>query len=158
MSRHSADGFAVLPLCLFFSQTLIRAKLFPLVSLSCGGSASENCTYLVQSSVTSLTSPCTYKICPCNTNICRMRFDFQVRQLKGYLLDALWNNIFVVMHRFHIGWCARLQKLECRFKSNCLNKINKSSMLKLVSVALSNNIQLFLEVIETLIKYGTNVL
>ena len=31
-------------------------------------------------------------------------------------------------------------------------------MLKLVSVALSNNIQLFLEVIGTLIKYGTNVL
>merc|ERR1712223_2254522 len=46
-------------------------------SLSCGGSASENQTYLVQSSVTSLTSPCTYTVCPCSTNICRIRFDFQ---------------------------------------------------------------------------------
>merc|ERR1712179_43650 len=45
-------------------------------TLSCGGTASENQTYLVQSSVTSLTSPCTYKICKCSTNICRIRFDF----------------------------------------------------------------------------------
>merc|ERR1711899_190351 len=45
-------------------------------ALSCGGSSSENQTYLVQSSVTSLTSPCTYSICKCNTNICRIRFDF----------------------------------------------------------------------------------
>merc|ERR1712038_1210094 len=45
-------------------------------ALSCGGSSSENQTYLVQSTVTSLTSPCTYSICKCNTNICRIRFDF----------------------------------------------------------------------------------
>merc|ERR1739844_157945 len=45
-------------------------------TLSCGGSSSQNQTYLVQSSVTSLTSPCTYSICKCSTNICRIRFDF----------------------------------------------------------------------------------
>merc|ERR1712038_72386 len=45
-------------------------------ALSCGGSSSQNQTYLVQSSVTSLTSPCTYTICKCSTNICRIRFDF----------------------------------------------------------------------------------
>merc|ERR1712223_508779 len=45
-------------------------------ALSCGDSSSENQTYLVQSSVTSLTSPCTYTICKCSTNICRIRFDF----------------------------------------------------------------------------------
>merc|ERR1712156_350734 len=44
-------------------------------SLSCGESSSENVTYLSQSSVTSLTSPCTYTICPCSSNICRIRFD-----------------------------------------------------------------------------------
>ena len=48
------------------------------VSLACGGSASQNQTYLVQSSVTSLTSPCSYTICPCSSNICRIRFDFTV--------------------------------------------------------------------------------
>ncbi len=52
-----------------------------LVALSCGGSASENCTYLVQFTTNTLTSPCTYKICPFNTKICRLRFDFQVRTL-----------------------------------------------------------------------------
>merc|ERR1712083_865593 len=45
-------------------------------TLSCGDSSSQNQTYLVQSSVTSLTSPCTYSICKCSTNICRIRFDF----------------------------------------------------------------------------------
>ncbi len=48
------------------------------VSLSCGGSSSENCTYLVQASATAVTSPCNYKICPTNSNICRLRFDFLV--------------------------------------------------------------------------------
>jgi len=45
-------------------------------SLSCGGSSSENQTYIVQSSTTALTSPCTYTICKCSTDICRIRFDF----------------------------------------------------------------------------------
>jgi len=45
-------------------------------ALSCGKSSSENQTYLVQASTTSLTSPCTYTICKADTNICRIRFDF----------------------------------------------------------------------------------
>merc|ERR1712223_1388941 len=45
-------------------------------ALSCGGSSSDNNTYLVQTSATSITSPCTYTICPCNQAICRTRFDF----------------------------------------------------------------------------------
>jgi len=45
-------------------------------TLSCGRSSSENVTYISQSSVTTLTSPCTYTICPCSSNICRIRFDF----------------------------------------------------------------------------------
>merc|ERR1719264_1597065 len=52
-------------------------------ALSCGGSASENQTYLVQSSVTSLTSPCKYTICPASTDICRIRFDFTTMVLAG---------------------------------------------------------------------------
>ena len=53
------------------------------VSLACGGSASQNQSYLVQTSVTTLTSPCSYTICPCSSNICRIRFDFTVRNLKN---------------------------------------------------------------------------
>merc|ERR1712048_588532 len=61
-------------------------------ALSCGGSASENQTYLVQSSVTSLTSPCTYTICPCSTNICRIRFDFESFTLAGAVAGTTGSN------------------------------------------------------------------
>merc|ERR1712172_395893 len=52
-------------------------------ALACGASASENQTYLVQASVTTLTNPCKYTICPCGTNICRIRFDFTTMVLAG---------------------------------------------------------------------------
>merc|ERR1719400_646771 len=52
-------------------------------TLSCGGSASENQTYLIQASVTTLTSPCKYTICPVATDICRIRFDFTTMVLAG---------------------------------------------------------------------------
>merc|ERR1711935_1022123 len=52
-------------------------------ALACGGSASENQTYLIQASVTSLTSPCKYTVCPCGTDICRIRFDFTTMVLAG---------------------------------------------------------------------------
>ena len=45
---------------------------------SCGGETSDNNSYLVQSSSTSISSPCMYKVCPLNTNICRIRYDFTV--------------------------------------------------------------------------------
>ena len=51
------------------------------VLLTCNSTASENNTYLYQSSSSSITSPCNYKICPCSTNICRIRYDFTVRTL-----------------------------------------------------------------------------
>ena len=52
-----------------------------LVSLACGAMSSENCTYLVQSSVTTTDpNPCTYTICKCSPNVCRMRLDFTVRK------------------------------------------------------------------------------
>merc|ERR1711971_439701 len=52
-------------------------------ALACGASASENQTYLVQAAVTTLTNPCKYTICPCGTNICRIRFDFTTMVLAG---------------------------------------------------------------------------
>merc|ERR1719510_978507 len=54
-----ASGFGV---CCYFT-------------LACGGTASVNNSYIVQASATAVTSPCTYTICPCSTNICRIRFD-----------------------------------------------------------------------------------
>merc|ERR1711971_1146651 len=58
-------------------------------TLSCGGSASENQTYLVQSSVTTLTSPCKYTICPMGTDICRIRFDFTTMVLAGAVAGSI---------------------------------------------------------------------
>ena len=67
----------------FYPKSIIGSYHYCLsVALACGASASENQTYLVQASVTTLTNPCKYTICPCGTNICRIRFDFTVRILK----------------------------------------------------------------------------
>ena len=53
-----------------------------LVTLSCGGSSSENNSYIVQGSTKSApASPCTYSICPCSTDICRIRYDFTTNVL-----------------------------------------------------------------------------
>lgn len=55
-----------------------------IVSLDCGGSSKQNCTYLVQSAVTTpTTNPCTYTICPMSSNICRIRLDIQTFAIAG---------------------------------------------------------------------------
>jgi len=47
------------------------------VVLEEGGSSSLNQSYMVQASTTSLaTGPMTYTICPCSSDVCRIRFDF----------------------------------------------------------------------------------
>merc|ERR1711936_1346968 len=38
-------------------------------TLACGGSSSENQTYIVQASATAVTSPCSYTICPVSSGI-----------------------------------------------------------------------------------------
>ena len=57
------------------------------VSLGCGGSSSDNNTYIVQTSTTSSPSgtsnSCTYTICPCSTDICRIRYDFTTMVLAS---------------------------------------------------------------------------
>ena len=52
------------------------------VSLTCGQTSAENCTYITMSSVTSTSpDPCTYTICRCSSDVCRIRFDFMVNFL-----------------------------------------------------------------------------
>ncbi len=58
----------------------------PVVTLACGGSTADNVSYLVQASTTSLTTPCKYKVCPLNNNICRIRYDFTVSLLFLFLV------------------------------------------------------------------------
>eukprot|EP00096_Caligus_rogercresseyi_P004480 TRINITY_DN1875_c0_g1_i1.p1 TRINITY_DN1875_c0_g1~~TRINITY_DN1875_c0_g1_i1.p1 ORF type:complete len:412 (-),score=19.94 TRINITY_DN1875_c0_g1_i1:127-1362(-) len=51
-----------------------------IISLSCGGTSSDNCTYIEQTAFTTSSSlasnPCTYTICPNSNMICRIRLDF----------------------------------------------------------------------------------
>jgi len=51
--------------------------------LGCGGVIAENNTYMINTGATTQTGACTYEICPCNTDICRIRFDF-----KAFTLDS----------------------------------------------------------------------
>ena len=58
------------------------------VKLGCGGSTNVNNSYIVQTAVTSLTSPCTYEVCPCSTDICRIRYDFTSHTLASQTTDT----------------------------------------------------------------------
>jgi len=52
------------------------------ITLGCGGSSSNNNSYIVQASTTSApATPCVYDICPCSTDICRIRYDFTTHTL-----------------------------------------------------------------------------
>ena len=66
---------------------LMNLLFFFSVSLGCGGSSSDNNTYIVQTSTTSSPSgtsnSCTYTICPCSTDICRIRYDFTTMVLAS---------------------------------------------------------------------------
>ena len=63
-----------------FESTMAMELCLLAVTLSCGESSSENCTYLVQTSKTTWTStPCYYQICKVSSNVCRIRYDFTVR-------------------------------------------------------------------------------
>jgi len=61
-------------------------------TLSCGQSTNDNNTYLMQNDATMTNSPCAYKVCPCNNNICRIRYDFMTFTLaapfEGTVADA----------------------------------------------------------------------
>lgn len=53
-------------------------------TLGCGGTSSENCTHLVQSGPSNPTSnSCTFTLCKCASNICRIRLDFVSFSIAG---------------------------------------------------------------------------
>jgi hypothetical protein len=51
------------------------------VSLNCGGSSSQNCTYFVSTGTE--VGECTMSVCPCNNNICQLRLDFNTFSITG---------------------------------------------------------------------------
>ena len=92
--------------------------LFSTVSLSCGQSSAENCTYIVQEAVTAPPeSNCVYSLCPSNREICRMRFDFMVSTYSNNRIvfnnSTGWQNILKEQaYRFHI------------FRKICISTVN----------------------------------
>ena len=78
---------------LFMSISLIICHIFLKITgfgvccsvvLSLGGTSSLNQTYIVQASSNSIPSgPMSYKICPCDNSVCRIRFDFTVSNFKN---------------------------------------------------------------------------
>ena len=103
-----ASGFGVCCSCKMYILQCFQPKSIQqfliIVALSCGGSSSDNNTYLVQTTATSVTSPCTYTICPCNQAICRTRFDFAVRQTKYYIIHMYsFNCISLDLHSCYYG-------------------------------------------------------
>ena len=85
-----ASGFVVFVSIFNEIPKYIKQRiLIILVTLSCGGSSSDNNTYIVQSSTTTApATPCTYKICPCSTDICRIRYDFTTNVLANQVTSS----------------------------------------------------------------------
>ena len=96
------------PIFIIVKKQFVIYFLFLVEMTSCGGTSSDNNTYLVQSSSTSITSPCMYKVCPVNANICRIRYDFTVGsfffiQKPGHMFTFLtWLH---VLSLWHASWC-----------------------------------------------------
>jgi hypothetical protein len=76
------------------------------VTLSCGGSSSQNCTYIEQTSTTSLTTnPCQYTINKNHDNICRIRFDFTTFSIEGPTTGTVLSPNTVTISGSGIGDC-----------------------------------------------------
>ena len=60
--------------------------------MDCGStSSSQNMTFIEQSSISdpsSFKAGCQYTICPCSTNVCRIRFDFTTLVLADPKTDT----------------------------------------------------------------------
>lgn len=71
----------------------------PAVTLSCGESSPQNCTYLEQASTSTLASQdCTYRVCPINSDICRIRYDFTV----SLFIQRPFQQILILGSRFSL--------------------------------------------------------
>jgi len=70
----------------------------------CGQSVAQNNTYIVEEGRTD-TGSCTYEICPCSTDICRIRFEFTTLQLANPVLGTTAATNALDMIGDSIGTC-----------------------------------------------------
>ncbi len=59
-----------------------------IVTLGCGSSSSENCTYFENTSG-SLTGSCRAQICRCSSSICQIRLDLTTFVITGRTIIAI---------------------------------------------------------------------
>uniref|UniRef100_A0A0K2UM05 Putative LOC100745028 [Bombus impatiens] n=1 Tax=Lepeophtheirus salmonis TaxID=72036 RepID=A0A0K2UM05_LEPSM len=93
-----------------------------IITLGCGGTSSENCTYIEQSSFTSSSSlssnPCSYKICKLSDHVCRIRLDFTKHVLADPVSGtAVVGAVNVIDSRYAHGQCT-----EDRFTFSSIGK------------------------------------
>ena len=65
---------------------VLNNKISFLVDLECGGTTTDNSTYLTlkpTSKFTETTRTCTYNICKMSDEVCRIKFDFTVFNIAG---------------------------------------------------------------------------
>ena len=71
-----AEGFGVCCICKLAKNIAILSlsRVFFIVSSSCSGSTSENCTYFESptGSNSVANGPCRMEVCKCNSNICQV--------------------------------------------------------------------------------------
>ena len=99
------------------------------VTLACGGKSSDNNTYIVQTAVTTLTSPCKYTICPVSSDVCRTRFDFVVSKSKPLVFQTK----IIVYNSIRLSLWLRKYKEKLKLPKPHL-KLMVSSNLKPVSI------------------------
>ena len=66
----------------FFDWLKKSIQFFSAVNMACGSTVAQNISYHSISSFNSANhaNPCKYTICPCGSNICKLRLDFQVKR------------------------------------------------------------------------------
>ena len=86
----------------FHLKDLIYHVLYDLfyisVSLACGATTSENCTYLTLAATATPASACTYTICPASSTVSRIRLDLTVNWYPFWILQLVQLIISVYSH------------------------------------------------------------
>ena len=76
-------------------------------SLSCGGSSSQNNTYATMTgyTVSSDPDPCTYTFCKSNSDVCKLRIDYETMNIGKGCLHFTLNNMRITIAMSNT-WCS----------------------------------------------------
>ena len=80
-----ASGFGVCCICnvLVNMHKEFHNRIIYTVNRGCGATTSENCTFFEVSLNNVRPGQCSLQVCPCNSNICQIRLDFNTFVIAG---------------------------------------------------------------------------